>query len=282
MVKTGELWLSDWRFSDQPRLSQGLPHGLHRSSDQQVVSDNFKTLPCDDVDESPLGIMSRAVVIGERGEVPSVHPIFGLIKSTTGNLINGHMAVQTRQFSGLKDALEKEIEEIDVSGDPLLVSDIVNSILGEQSAFQLSSKDADEKVELKSGSVIVSFEPDELERGSDDETGIRFMATLKDGDKQIAFRCIAKKEADADEGELEIEDCFVESSSAPADSDEPYSPAMGDLDDVLIEELHKYLGDMGVDSYLAADICDIAEGVENACYLKWLESLKSFVEKQDK
>ena len=188
---------------------------------------------------------------------------------------------QTRKFSALSDALSKEIEEIDSAQELLVTSEIVNSILSEDSPFQLSSKNTDDKVELKNGNVRVSFQPEELERGSEDEIGIRFTATMKEGDSQITFQCIAKKEGDS-EGVVELEECFVEPASATEDSEEPYCPPMGDLDDVLVEELHNYLGDVGVDSYLAADICDIAEGVENAYYYKWLESLKSFVDKQNK
>lgn len=188
----------------------------------------------------------------------------------------------SRSMSTFLNSLTAEMEEL--KGEGALETINISEWLVD-SPFDLKpSTPEDPRVTLKNGNCIVSFNPSEFEHSGGDESAVPIIVTLTHEKSQLSLACIARmNEAEGDaEGEIEIEHIVVEPlGGSPADKPEPYSPAIGELNDEVKTSLFEYLHSKGVDNDFGADVVDIASKLEEQLYAKWVQDVKTFVEKEN-
>ncbi|KAK6912283.1 Mitochondrial glycoprotein [Dillenia turbinata] len=135
------------------------------------------------------------------------------------------------------------------------------------SLYQKFGENEDIKIEVTmfDGSVPVSKPGDD----EDEKLHISLIVYISKGECTLEFVCSAWPNS------LEIQNIYMHGQDRVL---QPYSPEFKDLDDEMQEALYDYLESRGIDDKLAAFLHDYMLNKDKTEFIRWMETVKSFIE----
>lgn len=202
------------------------------------------------------------------------------VVSSPQQCLKPSFSVFRRSFS-IVDTMKKEIEETLEDKEDSSISELLEKA---ETSFKVEREDANGDVWFINKNVKVQLKSSELEHSDEDESAVPFLVFITGNNNlQMTVSCNARLDNDTEDGEaeVEIEDMAIEKADkdSPEIEEDSYSPRIGELDEEVSESIFDYLADKGVNDEFASALVDIAGLKEMDLYLKWLNDVKDFTQK---